>query len=698
MAAKDLVPDRDPAFLRHVLDCVGDGVAAVDLRGIIVYLNPAARLVFGSIGVGQPIDAWWEVAAAYHSDEVTPFARDDLPLARALRGESCEDVEVFLRGGAETQARMMSVTARPLLDSAGAQMGAVAAFREIGVRTQLAGKLRASQRFLESVLECVPAMIFVKDAEELRFHSFNRAGEELLGLTRDALIGKNDYDFFPKRQADFFTQVDRDTLAAGTIRDIPEEPIETPSGTRWLHTRKVPILDDAGRPQYLLGISEDITERKAALAALEHAYADMEQRVRERTQELEQANDGLRQEATERKKAQEALTRSEAQLRQAQKMEAVGRLAGGVAHDFNNMLTAILSFSSMILDAIAADAPIRADVEQIAVAGERAATLTRQLLAFSRQQILQPVVLDLGQVVRGMEGMVRRLIGEDIELRTLSAIGLGRVMADRSQIEQVILNLAVNARDAMPHGGQLTIELSNLDLTGPLAGEHATLPSGAYILLAVSDTGVGMSREALAHVFEPFFTTKPRGQGTGLGLSTCYGIVRQSGGDLTVYSEPNRGTTFKIYLPRVSAEQPVATPGIRLTSPAGMGRCVLVVEDEELVRSATCKILLARGYEVLEAASPAAALELCAAHPEPIQLLLTDVVMPGMNGPEMAEQLRKLRPNLAVLYMSGYTDATIMNHGVTGGRIAFLPKPFTPDSLAAKVAEVLAAVSGGGGG
>ena len=692
MATDESVQDRDPAFLRHVLDCLGDGVAAVDLRGRVIYFNAAAVTIFGHDVTGLSVEEWWRLCAPRRADGVA-LTITDLPLVKALRGEPCEDMEIVLGQGPNAPGRPVSVTARPLLGSDGKQLGAVAAFRDIRVRARLAEDLRASQRFLESILEAVPAMIFVKDASELRFQRFNHAGEELLGLSRDKLLGKNDYDLFPKTQADFFTQIDRETLASGQTRDIPEEPIETPTGRRWLHTRKVPILDDQGRPQYLLGISEDITDRKAAAVTLEHGYADLEQAVRERTAELEAANAGLREEAAQRKKAQDALMHSEAQLRQSQKMEAVGRLAGGVAHDFNNMLTAILSFSSMILDAIAPDAPIRSDVEQIVVAGERAATLTRQLLAFSRQQILQPVVVDLGQVVRGMEGMVRRLIGEDIELRTVSAPGLGRVMADRSQIEQVVLNLAVNAREAMPQGGRLTIELSNIDLTGALAGEHTTLSPGAYILLAVSDTGVGMSRDALAHVFEPFFTTKPRGQGTGLGLSTCYGIVRQSGGDITVYSEPNRGTTFKIYLPRVAAEQPVAAAGVPIVPAAGQGRCVLVVEDEELVRSATCKILTGRGYLVLEASSPAEARQHCAEHVGPIHLLLTDVVMPGMNGPEMAEQLRKTRPELAVLFMSGYTDATIVHHGVQGARVAFLPKPFTPDALAAKVAEVLEAAA-----
>jgi PAS domain S-box-containing protein len=393
---------------------------------------------------------------------------------------------------------------------------------------------------------------------------------------------------------------------------------------------------------------------------------------------------------TERKRLEE-------QLQQSQKMEAIGRLAGGIAHDFNNLLTAINGYADILVAGMAPDEPRRSDVEEIRKAGDRAAALTRQLLAFSRRQVLQPVVIDPSDVVAGIAPMLRRLVGEQIELRTPAAPDLGRVRADPSQIEQVLLNLVVNARDAMPAGGTLTIETANTELDDEYARNHPPVAPGPYVLLAVSDTGTGMDAVTMAHLFEPFFTTKPAGEGTGLGLATVYGIVAQSGGHVTAYSEPGHGSTFKVFLPRVA--ETVEPRSEAVAEPAASGaETVLVVEDEDAVRSFVERVLGGLGYTVTTARSGAEALALAAHHRGPIDLLVTDVMLPGMNGRELSERLTALRPSLRTLFISGYTEDSIVHRGELGPDVAFLSKPFTPDALGRAVREVFRAqkvVSGG---
>jgi PAS domain S-box-containing protein len=386
----------------------------------------------------------------------------------------------------------------------------------------------------------------------------------------------------------------------------------------------------------------------------------------------------------------EELQRTQDQLVQARKMEAIGRLAGGVAHDFNNLLTAIIGYSELLLGELNPYDPRRGDVEEINKAADRAAVLTRQLLAFSRKQVLQPQVLDLNTTVSNMEKMLRRLIGEDIDLVTILDPALGQVKADPGQIDQVLMNLAVNARDAMPRGGKLTIETMNAYLDENYARQHVDVQPGSYVMLAVSDTGLGMDEETLSHLFEPFFTTKDVGQGTGLGLSTVYGIVKQSGGHLWVYSEPGQGTTFKVYLPRVE-EAAEAAQRIQVPTESLQGReIVLLVEDADVVRDLARLVLLQRGYTVLEARDGEEAIQICEQHEGPVHLIVTDVVMPGgMSGRQLAERLATLRPEMKVLYMSGYTDNAIVHHGVLEPGMAFLQKPFAPEALARKVRETL---------
>ena len=379
----------------------------------------------------------------------------------------------------------------------------------------------------------------------------------------------------------------------------------------------------------------------------------------------------------------------EAQFRQAQRLEAVGRLAGGVAHDFNNVLTAITGYAELLLEDLGPEDPKRPDVEEIKAAAARASALTRQLLAFSRKQVLQTRVLDVNEVVRTLEKMLRRLIGEDVRLELALAPSVRAVRADPGQLEQVILNLAVNSRDAMPHGGRLTIESGDVELDEAYARAHPGAAPGRYVMLAVADTGTGMDAEIQAHIFEPFFTTKEQGKGTGLGLATVYGIIKQSGGSVWVYSEPGRGTTFKIYLPRV--DEAVAGEPLAQVEPEAVGgkETVLVAEDDPSVRAVVADVLTQKGYRVLRAPDGQAALEMAGSHPGAIDLLVTDIVMPGMTGRELAEALAAARPGVLLLYMSGYTDDAVVRHGVLEAGVPYIQKPFTPSALAAKVRAVL---------
>jgi two-component system cell cycle sensor histidine kinase/response regulator CckA len=385
----------------------------------------------------------------------------------------------------------------------------------------------------------------------------------------------------------------------------------------------------------------------------------------------------------------------EEQLLHSQKMEAVGRLAGGVAHDFNNMLTIISGYNRMLLNQLSPMDPLRGYAEEVLKAADRAGALTNQLLAFSRRQVMQPRVLSVNALISGAEKMLRRLIGEDVELVIRPDAKAGNLRADAGQIEQVIFNLAVNARDAMPDGGRITIETAYTQLDKQYAKTHLGVQPGEYVLIAVSDTGHGMDAETKSHIFEPFFTTKEQGKGTGLGLATVYGIVKQSGGDIWVYSEPGKGTTFKVYFPRVDEpESKPARPGASLRRNRGV-ETILVVEDEQGVRELIGEMLKQQGYEVLKAADGLEAIRISERHQDAIHMLLTDVVMPQMSGKQLADHLLVSRPTMKVLYLSGYTENTVFHHGVLDPGFEFLGKPFSQEALAKKVREVLGPAAAG---
>src|SRR5246500_2514147 len=501
-------------------------------------------------------------------------------------------------------------------------------------------RVRESEARLRVLVEQLPAVLWTVD-RDLRFTSALGAGFVRLKIKPDTLVGTSLLDYFETTDQTFLP-------FAAHRRAVAGEPmtfhVEWKSGSYACHVE--PLRDSDGQVSGAICMSLDITDRK----------------------QLEE------------------------QLRQAQKMEAVGRLAGGIAHDFNNLLMVIQGYSDLLVERLPTGDPLRRNAEQIQMASQRASSLTRQLLAFSRKQMLAPKILNVQTVVADMEKILRRLIGEDIQLETSSAPDLGLVKADRSQIEQVILNLAVNARDAMPQGGRLTIETANVELDSSYSHPPAVLSPGKYVMLAVTDNGCGMDAETQAHVFEPFFTTKEKGKGTGLGLATVYGVVKQSGGYVWVYSEPGRGTSFKIYLPRIEETAvPAGRDGKSETQiPERGSETILLVEDEKGVRELAREYLASSGYTVIEAEDGHTALELAAMHVGQIHLLLTDVVMPGISGRELAERVSQIRPGIKIIYMSGYTDQAVVHHGILQNDAVLLQKPFTLMTLAGKLREMLA--------
>jgi PAS domain S-box-containing protein len=491
-----------------------------------------------------------------------------------------------------------------------------------------------------------------------RFLRVNAALATVLGAAPEELQGKSFADLTHKDDVGPSTDAMSALLTGQDAVRFEKRYVALDGRTVWVDANIALLRDAQGRPEHFIATLVDITQRKRAEA--------------------------------EREKLRE-------QLLASQKMEAIGSLAGGIAHDFNNLLSVILSYGTFGLEAVSEHDPLHGDLLEIKSAAERAARLTAQLLAFGRKQVLRPEPLDLNRAVSEMEKMLRRIIGEDIELVHLPGSNLGVVKADPSQIEQVIMNLAVNARDAMPEGGKLTIETANAEIDEGYASEHIDVKPGPYVMLMVTDTGCGMDEQTRSRIFEPFFTTKGPKKGTGLGLSTVYGIVKQSGGNIWVYSEPGHGTSFKIYLPRELGAAASSSRPAPSVAPAVGTETILVVEDEPALGAVVKRILGAAGYTVLVAQSGGEALLICEGHEGEIHMVLTDVIMPQMSGKAFAECVAKTRPQVKVLYMSGYTDDAIVHHGVLDPGTRFIAKPFNAADLARKVREVLDAPASGDG-
>jgi PAS domain S-box-containing protein len=542
------------------------------------------------------------------------------------------------------QERVVDDSAAPIRGSDGVVHGAVLVFRDVTEKIRAEAALHRSELVFRVFMDNTPAVAFIKDADG-RYVYANRRWEEQFDPPRRDWKGQPDAAFWPAETAATFRRSDQAILDGGELTEVEESAVIR-GRTRHLLTFKFPVEFEPGR-RGVGGKVLDVTDRK----------------------------------------------KLEEQLRQAQKMEAVGRLAGGIAHDFNNLLTIISGYCDLLLMRHHPAAELRDVIVEIREAGERAAALTRQLLAFSRKQVVEPVTLDLSALISQAEKMLGRLIGEDIVLATSLAPDLPPVVADPGQIDQVLMNLVVNARDAMPTGGRLTIETTAVTLDEDQVATMPELVPGKYAVLVVSDTGHGMTGEVKARVFDPFFTTKEAGKGTGLGLAVVHGIVTANRGCVAVYSEAGVGTSFRVYLPaRQGGPSAAYTP---LPLPVRGSETVLVVEDDEAVRRVTRFALETQGYRVLEAGGGAAALDLAAAGPQPaIDLLLTDVVMPEMGGRQLADALRARRPGLRVLYMSGYTDDAVLRHGILRQTDQFISKPFTPLALARKVREVLDAKVG----
>jgi PAS domain S-box-containing protein len=616
------------------------GILAVDSSSAIVFVNPQIERIFGYRAeelIGRPLETLLpqrtrKTHAAHVKDFFVEPETRRLGVGRELYGLHKDGREI-----------PVEIALTPIQRQQGTVI--LATIIDITERKRAQDQMRETEQRFRELAENIRDVFFVMDPKTGRALYVSPAYEEVFGHSRQHAYAT------PYAWMEAIHPEDRDAASAaeqkasqtGVFSAITYRTVRPDKTIRWVRVRATPVRDTAGGVVRLVGIAEDITDLK----------------------------------------------RTEEQLLHAQKMEAVGRLAGGVAHDFNNLLTAIFGYADLLGKKLAAESREMQDLVEISKAATQAASLTTQLLAFSRRQLLQPVVLNLNELLQDMEKMLRRLIGEDVALTLTLAPGIGNVRADAGQVQQVVMNLVVNARDAMPTGGRLLIETANVELTEEYAEHHQPVSPGPYVLLAVSDTGSGMDAETQAQIFEPFFTTKEKGRGTGLGLATVYGIVRQTGGTVWVYSEPDHGTTFKIYLPRADAP----ADGLALArdaAPSLVGsETILLAEDDATLRPLMKQLLERNGYGVLEAANAEQALAIAREHVSPIHLLVTDVVMPGASGRELARRLGEMRPEARVLYVSGYTDEAIVHHGMVEPGLAFLQKPFTPDTLGLKVRQVL---------
>jgi len=641
--ARDITEQKkrkeEDSHLASIVRSSTDAIIGETLEGIAISWNGGAERVTGyscEEMVGRPLSILLPPGRSTEVEEI---------LACIRNGERVAHHETYWvkKGGEQIQ---VSLHISPIRDAGGKIVGASIIAHDISARNQAKEQLR-DERFANALLESVQVGIVACDERGI-LTLFNQVARGWHGLPAEPLPAEKWAENYGWRLPDGRTPLKKQeiplfrALEGERVTDVEMMIVPKQGEARTVLASGRPIVDSEGHKLGAVAAMIDITERK-----------------------------GLEQ-----------------QFRHSQKMEAVGRLAGGVAHDFNNLLTIITGYGQMIQRNLEPGSPMRPHVEAVLKSGERAAALTRQLLAFSRRQDFSSRILDLNTVVGNTEKMLHRLIGEDIELLTVLPSGLGLVKGDPGQIEQVIMNLAVNARDTMPNGGNLTLETANVELDEAYARGHMPVEPGSYVMLAVTDTGCGMDASTQAHVFEPFFTTKEPGKGTGLGLATVYGIVKQHGGNIWIYSEPAQGTAVKIYLPRVEMG------AAKVESHRAAGRelrgseTILVVEDEPDVRSLVVRLLRSMGYWVLEASRPDEALMVCLRHKGPVHLLLTDVVMPQMSGRDLLDRLRPLRPDIRVLFTSGYTEEAL-HRKVLKPDTAFLQKPFTEEALARKVRDVL---------
>ncbi len=619
---------------RSLIENALDIISILNEDGGIRYASPSVRRVLGH----EPAELVGRSLFSYvHPDDV-PAAQDLLSPKHDGASESVSREFRFRHKQGNWSA--LEAAGKHFIDEAG-KPGIIINARDVSERRRAEEELRLANETLRAVIDTSPLAIYTLDRDR-KLRSWNPAAERMFGWSAPEVIGQPLPTILPEEQHDTLAQFERILRGEETLRGVEARRLRKDGSTLEVSIWTSPLRSATGEAVGIMAVVVDNTERK----------------------------------------------RLEEQLRLAQRMEAVGRLAGGVAHDFNNLLTIITGYTDLLLDRMHPGEPLRRQAEEIRKAASRAAALTNQLLAFSRKHVLQPKVVDLNEVVAELERMLRRLIGEDVNLVTWLDSKGGCVKADPSQIEQVIVNLVVNAREAMPSGGRLTIETKNVYLDEDYARTHVGVKPGPYVMLAVTDTGHGIDPNTLQHIFEPFFTTKKQ-KGTGLGLATVYGIVKQSGGHIWVYSEVGKGSSFKIYLPRVA--EPASEHEAALL-PAGLARSeetILIAEDEDTVRALVREILQNKGYRVLEARHGGEALELSERYKGRIHLLVTDVVMPQMSGRELSERIHNAHPDMKVLYISGYTDNVMVPHGMLNEGAQFLQKPFAPEALARRVREML---------